>query len=253
MPDAEDRRRGRAASRPADGRPDRRATSRRGRATAAPRPSGHKRVRPEVYRRRRLVRGRRPRRCVVALLVGAVAWYQSQTGGIGGRSVVVTVPAGSSMGTVTATLVRAPRHRQLAGLPGLSDSPRHAHGAARALPPAPRRVLRRRPGHAWRPGPTSSSVDVLPGFTITEVATQVGQIAGPRPRPLPLPGQTRGRALALRAGRVDQPRRPGRAPGTYLVVPGESRPDAARGHGRPVRHAWRTRSGLTQPAPPRSG
>ncbi len=43
---------------------------------------------------------------VLAVVVGAVAWYQSQMGGTGGASVVVTVAPGSSMGTITATLVR---------------------------------------------------------------------------------------------------------------------------------------------------
>ena len=83
-------------------RPRRRRPSRR---PPRPRPSGHKRARPEVYRRRRLLVAVAAA-VVLALFVGAVAWYQSEMGGPGGASVVVTVTPGSSMGTITATLVR---------------------------------------------------------------------------------------------------------------------------------------------------
>ncbi len=66
-----------------------------------------------------------------------------------------------------------------------------------------------------------SSVTVLPGFTISEVATQVGQIAGHDPAHF--------LSLATRA-RVRSPYEPAGSTnldglvgtGTYLVVPGES-------------------------------
>src|SRR5580658_113961 len=47
------------------------------------RPSGHKRVRPEVFRRRRR-RVAVVALVILALLVSAVGWYESETGGSGG-------------------------------------------------------------------------------------------------------------------------------------------------------------------------
>ena len=85
-------------------------------------------------------------------------------------------------------------------------------------------------------GPNVSAVTVLPGFTISEVATQVGQI----------PGHDRAHFLSLaNSGTLRSPYEPAGSTnldgllgtGTYLVVPGESDADAARGHDRPVRHA----------------
>ena len=93
---------------------------------------------------------------VLALVVGAVAWYQSQLGGPGGAQVVVTVAPGSSMGAVTGSLVRdhvvdnslAFRvYLTLHGTPTVQPG---------QLPPAPPRLLRAMSGPSWRRGPTSS-------------------------------------------------------------------------------------------------
>ncbi len=184
-----------------------------------PRPSGHKRAKPEVYRRRRLYVAV-VAAVVLAFFVGAVAWYQSQMGGSGGASVVVTVTPGSSMGTITAALVR--QHvvdSSLAFRVYLT-----LHGTPAVQPGA--YLLRRDESFGdvratLAAGPNVSSVTVLPGFTISEVATQVGQISGHDPAHF----------LSLaNSGTLRSPYEPGGSTnldglvgtGTYLVVPGES-------------------------------
>ncbi|HEY5026643.1 MAG TPA: endolytic transglycosylase MltG [Acidimicrobiales bacterium] len=186
---------------------------------AKPRPRGHKRAKPEVYRRRRmalvvvvLV--------ILALVVGAVAWYQNEMGGSGGASTVVSVTSGSSMGTITASLVRARVvdsslafrvYLTLHGTPSVEPGHYllHRHesfGAIRA---------------SLAGGPNVAEVTILPGFTVSEVATRVGQIAGHDPAHF----------LALAdSGTVPSPYQLAGATnldgllgtGTYLVVPGES-------------------------------
>jgi UPF0755 protein len=184
-----------------------------------PRPRGHKRVRPEVYRRRR-VRVAVVALVVVALLIGAVAWYQSEIGGPGGATTVVTVKAGSSMGTITDTLIR--RHvidsslafriyLTLHGTPSVEPGTYLLHrdesfGDVRATLAA---------------GPNVSSVTVLPGYTINEVATQVGQIAGHDPAHfLSLANSGTLRSPFEPAGSTNLDGLVGT--GTYLVLPGES-------------------------------
>jgi UPF0755 protein len=192
-------------------------------AAGAPRPGprhgGHRRARPEVYRRRR-TRLAFAAVVVLALVVGAVAWYQSQLGGPGGAQVVVAVAPGSSMGTITGTLVRD--HvvdNSLAFRVYLT-----LHGTPTVQPGS--YLLRRHDSFAdvravLAAGPNVSSVTVLPGFTINEVATQVGEVAGHDPAHF--------LALAT-SGTVRSPFEPVGSTnldglvgtGTYQVVPGES-------------------------------
>ena len=190
--------------------------------TDAPTPSSprrHRRARGEMYRRRR-------RRVavvglvVLALVVGAVAWYQSEASGSGGASTVVTVDEGSSMGTITATLVR--QHvvdSDLAFRVYLT-----LHGTPTVEPG--QYLLHRDESFstvraALAAGPNVFVVDVLPGFTVSEVATRVGQIADHDPSHF----------LALAdSGTVRSPFEPAGSTnldgllgtGTYDVDPGES-------------------------------
>jgi UPF0755 protein len=157
---------------------------------------------------------------VLALLVGAVGWYESQTGGPGGPTTVVAVTPGSSMGTITATLVR--QHvvdSSLAFKVYLA-----IHGSPTVEPG--NYLLRRDEAFSdvratLAAGPNVSAVTVLPGFTIGEVATQVGQIAGHDPAHF----------LALAdSGTLRSPYEPAGSTnldglvgtGSYLVLPGES-------------------------------
>jgi UPF0755 protein len=183
------------------------------------RPSSHKRARPEVYRRRRLRVGVAAL-VVLALLVGAVLWYQSEAGGPGGATTVVTVSPGSSMGTVTASLVR--QHvvdSELAFRVYLT-----IHGTPTVQPGS--YLLRRHDSFAdvraqLANGPDVFTVTVLPGFTLSEVATRVGEISG----------HDGAHFLSLAtSGAVRSPYEPAGSTnldglvgtGTYLVVPGES-------------------------------
>ena len=196
-----------------------------GRAAAPPdgaspsRPTSHKRARPEVYRRRR-VRVGLAALVVLALLVSAVLWYQSEMGGPGGPTTVVTVAPGASMGTVTASLVR--QHvvdSELAFRVYLA-----IHGTPTVLPGS--YLLRRHDSFAdvrakLAGGPDVFTVTVLPGLTMGEVATRVGQISG----------HDGAHFLALASsGTVRSPYEPAGSTtldglvgtGTYLVLPGES-------------------------------
>ena len=184
-----------------------------------PRPNGHKRAKPEVYRRRRLYVAV-VAAVVLAVFVGAVAWYQSQMGGSGGASVVVTVTPGSSMGTITTALVR--QHvvdSSLAFRVYLT-----LHGTPTVQPGA--YLLRRDESFGevratLAAGPNVSSVTVLPGFTISEVATRVGQISGHDPAHfLSLANSGTLRSPYEPAGSTNLDGLVGT--GTYLVVPGES-------------------------------
>jgi UPF0755 protein len=186
---------------------------------ARPRGAAHKRARPEVYRRRRRRVGA-VALVVLALIVGVVVWYQSETGGSGGAATVVTVNSGSSMGAITATLVRQ----------GVVDSSL-AFGVYLTLHGTPtvepgRYLMHHHESFALvratlAGGPNVPSVTVLPGFTIGEVATEVGEIAGHDPAHF----------LSLATtGAVRSPYEPAGSnnidgllgTGTYLVLPGES-------------------------------
>ena len=185
-----------------------------------PRPGTHRRARPEVYRRRRARVAMVTVAVVLALVVGAVAWYQSQMGGPGGATVVVAVAPGSSMGTITATLVRQ-------GVVDDSFAFRiflTLHGTPSVQPGS--YLLRRHDsfGHVraiLAAGPNVSTVTVLPGYTMSEVAGQVGEIAGHDPAHF--------LALAT-SGTLRSPFQPPGSTnldglvgtGTYQVVPGES-------------------------------
>ena len=178
MPDARPRRGGPVETAEAAGTGRARTGRRDGGAgpTGGRRPPGHRRVRPEVYRRRRrfvvLVLG-----IVVALLIGAVVWYQSQMGGLGGAATVVTVPAGASMGAVTASLVRA----QVIDSSLAFRVYLIIHGTPTVLPG--RYLMHRDDSFGdvrarLAAGPDVFAVTVLPGYTIGEVATQVDQVSG---------------------------------------------------------------------------
>lgn len=172
-----------------------------------------------MYRRRR-VRVGLAAVVVLALLVGAVVWYQSEVGGSGGAPTVVTVAPGSSMGTVTASLVR--EHvvdSELAFRVYLT-----LHGTPTVLPGS--YLLRRHDSFAdvrakLAAGPDVFTVTVLPGFTMSEVATRVGQISG----------HDGAHFLSLAtSGAMRSPYEPAGTTnldglvgtGTYVVVPGES-------------------------------
>jgi len=172
-----------------------------------------------VYRRRRLLVIGVPI-VVLCLLVAAVTWYESESSGGKGPSEVVTVASGSSMGAVTATLVRAhvvdsalAFHVYLA-----------LHGTPTVLPGT--YLLHRNESFAdvrasLAGGPDVFSVDVLPGFTVGEVAAQVGQV----------PGHDGAHFLSLATtGTMRSPYEPTGSDnidgllgtGTYRVMPGES-------------------------------
>jgi UPF0755 protein len=157
---------------------------------------------------------------VLVLVVGAVLWYQAETGGSGGPATVVTVRQGSSMGTITATLVRQHVvdssfafgvYLTLHGTPSVEPGSYLLHrdesfASVRATLAA---------------GPNVAAVTVLPGFTISEVATQVGELSG----------HDAAHFLALAdSGTLRSPYEPAGSTnldglvgtGTYLVVPGET-------------------------------
>ncbi len=157
---------------------------------------------------------------VVALVVSAVAWYQSEMGGSGGATTVVSVAPGSSMGAITDSLVR--QHVVDSSLAFRVYLALHGTPSVR-----PGHYLLRR-GESFsavratlEAGPNISTVTVLPGFTIDEVASQVGQI----------PGHDPARFLSLaKSGTLRSPYEPAGSTnldglvgtGTYLVLPGES-------------------------------
>ncbi|HLM95333.1 MAG TPA: endolytic transglycosylase MltG [Acidimicrobiales bacterium] len=189
----------------------------RGRTRRTPR--AHARKKPEVYRRRRiLVAGALV--VVLCVLVAAVSWYESEASGGQGPRAVVTVAPGSSMGAVTATLVR--QHvvsSSLAFRVYLT-----LHGTPTVQPGS--YLLHRNESFAdvrasLARGPDVFALDVLPGYTMAEVAAQVGQI----------PGHDGPHFLSLvTSGTVRSPYQPPGSDnidglvgtGTYLVMPGES-------------------------------
>jgi len=157
---------------------------------------------------------------VLALVVAAVAWYQSQASGSRGAPTVVTVTAGSSMGAITATLVR--QHvvgNSLAFAVYLT-----LHGTPVVEPG--HYLLYKGDSFAdirsqLAAGPNVPVVTVLPGFTVSEVANQVGQLSGH--------DAARFQSLAG-SGALSSPYQPAGSTnldgllgtGTYLVLPGES-------------------------------
>jgi UPF0755 protein len=158
---------------------------------------------------------------VVGLVAWAVVWYEGEVNpGPQGPAAVVMVTRGSSVSAVTATLARQRVvHSSLAfriylvlhGTPvvrpgGYLLHRNEAFGAVRR--------------HLAR-GPDVFPVTVLPGFTVSEVATRVGEV----------PGHDAARFLALAtSGSVPSPYQPTGSTslegllgtGTYLVLPGET-------------------------------
>ena len=218
-PGRDDRRRRRPATVPVMPRAPRAPTARRARppGRSAGRPG-----RPGVRRRRRVVAAVGG---VLLLLVLAFAlWYELESHALGpeGPQVVITVHQGESTDSDRRRAEPTARDRQLAGLPDLGPLPRSADRAARGLRAAPEPDLRAGPGPSWPPGPTSTPVDVRPGFTLCRGGRAGRQPAGPRP------GRLRRRSRP--AGRCTRPsRRPGSnnlegmlGTGHYLVLPGET-------------------------------
>ncbi len=156
----------------------------------------------------------------LALVVGAVVWYESEASGGQGAEAVVTVAQGSSMGSVTATLVA----KHVVGSSLAFRVYLTLHGTPTVQPGT--YLLHRNESFSdvrarLAGGPDVFAVTVLPGFTIGEVATRVGEI----------PGHDGAHFLSLAtSGTLRSPFEPAGsdnldgllAPGTYLVVPGES-------------------------------
>jgi len=158
---------------------------------------------------------------IVGLLAWTVVWYEGQVNpGPQGPATVVVVKSGSSVGAVTATLVR---QRVVAS--GLAFRAYLVfHGTPTVRPGG--YLLHRSEafasvrGHLVR-GPDVFPVTVLPGFTVSEVAQRVGEV----------PGHDAARFSALAtSGAVTSPyQAPGSkslegllGTGTYLVLPWES-------------------------------
>ncbi|HLN43759.1 MAG TPA: endolytic transglycosylase MltG [Acidimicrobiales bacterium] len=189
------------------------------RAGTRPRKKAHAQLEPEVYRRRRLLVIGVPI-VVLCLLVAAVTWYESEASGGKGPAEVVTVASGSSMGAVTASLVRA----HVVGSALAFHVYLALHGTPTVLPGT--YLLHRNESFAdvragLAGGPDVFSVDVLPGFTVGEVAAQVGQV----------PGHDGAHFLSLATtGAMRSPYEPAGSDnidgllgtGTYRVMPGES-------------------------------
>jgi len=158
---------------------------------------------------------------VLGVLTGGVVWYEGQVDpGPAGARTVVTVDDGSSLGAVTADLVRqGVIHSGLAFRLYLA-----LHGTPVVRPGG--YLLRKNDSFgalrsALAGGPDVYAVDVLPGFTVSEVAQRVGLV----------PGHDGAHFLSLlSSGAVRSPYEPAGSTnvdgllgtGVYLVVPGES-------------------------------
>ena len=158
---------------------------------------------------------------VVGLVAWAVVWYEGQVDpGPQGPATIVVVARGSSVSAVTATLARQRVvHSSLAfriylvlhGTPivrpgGYLLHRNEAFGAVRT--------------HLAR-GPDVFPVTVLPGFTLSEVATRVGEVPGhdgPHFLALVTSGSVRSPYQATGSASLEGLL----GTGTYLVVPGES-------------------------------
>jgi UPF0755 protein len=179
--------------------------------------------------RETLRRARRRRGRVIAVLglvalgvfAGAVVWYEGQANpGAPGAQTVVTVRPGSSMGSVTASLVR----QHVVGSTLAFRVYLALHGTPTVQPGSYQ--LHRHDSFAvvrtkLAGGPDVFPVTVLPGFTIGEVASRVGQV----------PGHDGPQFLSLAmSGALRSPYEPAGSTnldglvgaGTYIVLPGES-------------------------------
>ena len=117
---------------------------------------------------------------VVLVVVGVVGWYEVEANPFGGpgRRVVVDVRS-RRVGRRGGRHTGPPRgDRQHARLPAVAPRARHAdHGAGRLRLPH-QRVLLHRPVAFWPAVRRSSSVDVLPGYTVAEVAAELSGAPG---------------------------------------------------------------------------
>jgi UPF0755 protein len=158
---------------------------------------------------------------VLAVVVVGLVWYEGQVHeGPPGRAVIVNVPAGSSLSAVTADLVRG--QVVASGLAFRLYLALHST----TVPSGHYQLRRHQSFGAVRDllagGPNVFALTVLPGNTVSEVATSIGEEVPP------LSGARFLRAVT--AGAVHSPWQPAGSDnldgllgtGTYLVVPGET-------------------------------
>jgi UPF0755 protein len=158
---------------------------------------------------------------ILAVLAGLVVWYEGEANpGAQGAATVVTVRSGQSIGAVTETLSR--QHVLSSGLAFRIYLFLHGTPVVQAGD----YLLHRNESFAGirsslASGPNVFAVDVLPGFTVAEVAQRVGEVpghdgptfaalatSGTVRSPFQLPGSTNLDGLL--------------GTGSYLVLPGES-------------------------------
>jgi UPF0755 protein len=156
------------------------------------------------------------------VVVWGVVWYQGQVNaGPAGAAVIVKVPAGSSVSAITATLAR----QQVVGSSLAFRIYLTLHGSP-TLQAGRYQLHRHEPFGSVRDtlaaGPNVFAVRVLAGTTVAETAKTVEQS---------VPGHDDATFLhTVTSGAVHSPWQPAGsdnldgllAPGTYLVVPGES-------------------------------
>ncbi|HEY7947925.1 MAG TPA: endolytic transglycosylase MltG, partial [Acidimicrobiales bacterium] len=157
---------------------------------------------------------------MVGVVVWGVLWYDGEVNpGPAGAAVIVTIPDGASVSAVTADLARQ-------GVVGSSLAFRIyliLHGTPTVL--AGRYQLHRQQGFAsvraaLAARPNVFAVTVLPGTTVSEVATSVGK---------DVPHHSQSGFLAAAQAARSPWQAPGSdnldgllGPGSYLVVPGET-------------------------------
>jgi len=161
---------------------------------------------------------------VVVAIVGLALWYQSQVNeGPAGKAVIVDVPVGSSVASVTATLAR----QQVVGSSLAFRVYMTLHSTTVQ---AGRYQLRRHQSFGavrdvLAGGPDVFAVTVLPGTTVTEVATAVDEEVPPL--------NSAAFLAPVSSGTSRSPWEPAGSenldgllgPGTYIVVPGETAGD----------------------------
>ena len=144
-------------------------------------------------------------------------------------------PAGSRSTAVVGDLARQHVVDELAGVSRLPHPARHPRAATGRLPAA-RHDSFGAVRDLLASGPNVSAVTVLPGFTVNEVAQQVGLLAG-HGAPQFLALATSGTGHARRTSRRGPTNLDGLlGTGTYLVLPGETDTSPAAPDDRPVRH-----------------
>ena len=159
---------------------------------------------------------------IVVVLVGGFLWVQHEAdpGGAPGGQVIATVRAGSGTSQLASTLAAN-------GVIGSSLAYRiwsQFHGSPTVLPGS--YAFRKNSSFGTvdkivAAGPNVYPIEIPPGFTVSEVATQVGEIPG---------HTTAGFSSVATSGRVRSPWQPAGSTnldgllgtGQYVVVPGET-------------------------------